>query len=108
MKTLYPFESHFIDRNGLNYHYLDEGQGDPIVMVHGNPSWSFYYRNLASKLKESYRVIVPDHIGCGLSDKPDSTSYSFTLQERVDDLEALLDTLDIKKNITLVVHDWGG
>lgn len=108
MKSLYPFESHFLDRKGLNYHYIDEGQGDPVVMVHGNPSWSFYYRNLATTLKKNYRVIVPDHIGCGLSDKPDASSYLFTLKERVDDLEALLDSLDIKKNITLVVHDWGG
>lgn len=108
MKSLYPFESHFFDRKGLNYHYLDEGKGDPVVMVHGNPSWSFYYRNLTLTLKENYRVVVPDHIGCGLSDKPDASSYSFTLKERVDDLEALLDSLDIKKNITLIVHDWGG
>lgn len=108
MKSHYPFESHYLDRKGLNYHYLDEGQGDPVVMVHGNPSWSFYYRNLASTLKQNYRVVVPDHIGCGLSDKPDSASYSFTLKERVDDLEALLHSLHIKKNITLVVHDWGG
>ena len=108
MNSLYPFESHFLDLNGLKYHYLDEGSGDPVVMVHGNPSWSFYYRNLVSALKESYRTIVPDHIGCGLSDKPDDSDYPYTLKQRVDDLEALLDNLDIRKNITLVVHDWGG
>jgi haloalkane dehalogenase len=77
-------------------------------MVHGNPTWSFYYRNLVLGLRDSYRVVVPDHIGCGLSDKPNDTHYSYTLAQRVRDLEALLDHLDIKKDITLVVHDWGG
>jgi haloalkane dehalogenase len=77
-------------------------------MVHGNPSWSFYYRNLARELRHHYRVIVPDHIGCGLSDKPDDSHYSYTLQHRVDDLDALLDRLDIGDRVTLVVHDWGG
>ena len=57
------------DRGG-KLHYLDEGTGDPIVMLHGNPTWSFYYRNLVLALRDSYRCIVPDHIGCGLSDKP--------------------------------------
>ena len=108
MNSLYPFESHFLDLKGLKYHYLDEGSGDPVVMVHGNPSWSFYYRNLVSALKDSYRTIVPDHIGCGLSDKPNDSDYPYTLKQRVDDLEVLLENLDIKKNITLVVHDWGG
>ena len=108
MRSPYPFESHFLDLDGLKYHYLDEGSGDPVVMVHGNPSWSFYYRNLVSALKENYRCIVPDHIGCGLSDKPDDKNYPFTLKRRVDDLEALLEDLDIKERITLVVHDWGG
>lgn len=108
MKREYPFESHFLELGQLKYHYLDEGQGDPVVMLHGNPSWSFYYRNLAAELRDQYRVIVPDHIGCGLSDKPADSAYSFTLKQRVDDLETLLDHLDIKSNITLVVHDWGG
>jgi haloalkane dehalogenase len=104
----YPFKNHYLDLNGLNYHYLDEGRGAPVVMVHGNPTWSFYYRNLVMALRGDYRVIVPDHIGCGLSDKPADSYYSFTLKQRVDDLEALLDHLKIRKNITLVLHDWGG
>ncbi|WP_369682038.1 alpha/beta fold hydrolase [Malonomonas rubra] len=108
LKKEYPFESHFLPLNQLKYHYLDEGQGNPVVMLHGNPSWSFYYRNLVAELREQYRVIVPDHIGCGLSDKPADSLYAFTLKQRVDDLEALLEHLDIKSNITLVVHDWGG
>lgn len=108
MSDLYPFQNNFLDLNGLQYHYIDEGQGDPVVMVHGNPSWSFYYRNLAKALRGSYRVIVPDHIGCGLSEKPGDEDYSYRLEQRVDDLEALLEELNIRKRITLVVHDWGG
>jgi haloalkane dehalogenase len=108
MSELYPFQNNFLERNGLKYHYLDEGEGDPVVMVHGNPSWSFYYRNLAKALRSDYRVIVPDHIGCGLSEKPGDADYSYTLKSRIDDLEALLEHLEIRERITLVVHDWGG
>ncbi len=107
-KSEYPFASHYLDLNGLKYHYLDEGSGDPVVMVHGNPSWSFYYRDLVKDLRPNYRVIVPDHIGCGLSDKPDDSRYSYTLQQRVDDLDELLSHLKIGAKVTLVVHDWGG
>jgi haloalkane dehalogenase len=87
---------------------LDEGAGEPVVMLHGNPTWSFYYRNLVLALRDSYRCIVPDHIGCGLSDKPPESLYDYSLKSRVDDLEALLDHLGLKENLTLVVHDWGG
>lgn len=93
--------------DGHQYHYLDEGQGDPVVMVHGNPSWSFYYRNLVAALKDSHRCIVPDHIGCGFSDKPTDADYTYTLSRRIEDLTALLEHLNLR-NITLVVHDWGG
>ena len=96
------------DRDGLRLHYLDEGEGEPVVMVHGNPTWSFYFRNLAEALVDRHRVIVPDHIGCGLSDKPDEARYSYTLKSRVDDLEALLDHREVDRGITLVLHDWGG
>jgi len=106
--NLYPFEKKFLDLDGLQYHYLDEGHGEPVVMLHGNPSWSFYYRDLARALRGNYRVIVPDHIGCGLSDKPSAADYPYTLERRVDDLEALLDNLEVRAGITLVVHDWGG
>lgn len=106
--ALYPFESHYVDRDDLNYHYLDEGEGDPVVMLHGNPTWSFYYRNLIQALRGNYRCIAPDHIGCGLSEKPGDERYDYTLSSRVDDLERLLDSLGIDENITLVLHDWGG
>lgn len=104
----YPFESHYLDLDGLKYHYLDEGSGPTVVMLHGNPSWSFYYRNLVLALRNSHRCIVPDHIGCGLSDKPGDDRYDYTLPRRVDDLERLLDSLELPQKITLVVHDWGG
>ncbi|WP_028865526.1 alpha/beta fold hydrolase [Psychromonas aquimarina] len=108
LDTLFPFKRNYLDRNGQQYHYLNEGSGEPVVMVHGNPSWSFYYRNLVTALSSRYQCIVPDHIGCGLSDKPGDKDYEYTLKSRIDDLEALLESLQITENITLVVHDWGG
>ena len=105
---LYPFVSHFADVNGRRCHYLDEGRGQPLVMLHGNPTWSFYYRNLIKKLSPRYRVICPDHIGCGLSEKPSAGQYGYRLENRVEDLEALLRQLGIRENLTLIVHDWGG
>lgn len=89
-------------------HYVDEGEGPVVVMVHGNPSWSFYYRNLIRELREDHRAIAVDHIGCGLSDKPDDKSYDFTLEERVADLTSLLDEIVPEGKVNLVLHDWGG
>jgi haloalkane dehalogenase len=97
-----------LDREGLRYHYLDEGQGEPVVMVHGNPTWSLYYRGLVEGLRSSYRTIVPDHIGCGFSDKPVDSRYDYTLERRIADLEALVAHLGLGGGLTLVVHDWGG
>lgn len=105
LRTLYPFRSHFLDLGGIRCHYVDEGQGDPIVMVHGNPTWSFYYRRLILDMRSKYHVIAPDHIGCGLSDKPQR--YRYTLEQHIANLEALMAHLGLKK-ITLVLHDWGG
>ena len=95
--------------NGLNLHFLDEGEGEPVVMLHGNPSWSFYYRKLVEALSPAgYRTIAPDHIGCGRSDKPGDDRYAYTLESRVRDLETLLDRLGLDAGLTLVMHDWGG
>lgn len=105
---LYPFKSNFLSINGFQYHYLDEGYGKPIVMIHGNPTWSFYYRNLVKAFSSTYRIIVPDHIGCGLSDKPPESNYPYRFDNRVSDLTTFLDHLTIDDPITLVVHDWGG
>ena len=108
IRHLYPFTSHFIKINGLNYHFLDQGSGDPVVMLHGNPTWSFYFRELIKGLSPEFRAIVPDHIGCGLSDKPGIHRYDYRLKSRVDDVEMLLEELGVNQNITLVLHDWGG
>lgn len=105
---LYPFKSNYIDLKGLKYHFLDQGSGDPIVMLHGNPTWSFYFRELIKGLLPHFRTVVPDHIGCGLSDKPPIKRYDYRLKSRINDLETLLDHLAINKKITLVLHDWGG
>jgi haloalkane dehalogenase len=88
-------------------HYLDEGprDGDVIVAVHGNPTWSFYWRRLIDAFRETHRVVVMDHIGCGLSDKPQDWPYR--LANHRDNLLQLVEHLDLEK-ISLVVHDWGG
>lgn len=107
----YPFTPHrFEVRPGLSMSYLDEGprDGEIVLMLHGNPSWSYYWRNLVAGLGDKYRCIVPDHIGMGLSDKPDDAAYDYTLQSRVDDVAALLQHLGITGPLTLAVHDWGG
>lgn len=101
----YPFASHFLDLRGVRSHYVDEGDGDPVVMVHGNPTWSFYYRRLISALAGTHRVIAPDHVGCGRSDKPQR--YDYTLAQHISNLETLVDRLQLER-VTLVLHDWGG
>ena len=107
----YPFTPHaFVQPGGLVQSYLDEGprDGETVVMLHGNPSWSYYWRRLVLGLRDKYRCIVPDHIGMGLSDKPSDDKYAYTLQSRIDDLERLLDGIGITGPVTLAVHDWGG
>lgn len=106
LRKLYPFEPRRFDTGRGGMSYLDEGAGDEaVVMVHGNPTWSFYYRNLVLGLRGKIRCIVPDHLGCGLSDKPQD--FDYTLGEHIKNLRALLDSLNLRK-IHLVVHDWGG
>ncbi|MCG6950608.1 MAG: alpha/beta fold hydrolase [Acidobacteria bacterium] len=106
-QRLYPFEAHHLDLDGLKYHYLDEGSGEAVVAVHGNPTWSFYYRDLVKELRDQFRVIVPDHMGCGLSDKPEDGAYDYTLSRRVEDFSKLMEDCDLD-GVNLVVHDWGG
>jgi haloalkane dehalogenase len=107
-EDLYPFESSFMNINGHDLHYIDKGKGKPVIMVHGNPTWSFYYRHLIHTLSQGFRAIAPDHIGCGFSDKPNTTAYNYTLESRVKDLDTLIDYLNIDEKINLVLHDWGG
>ncbi len=112
----YPFTPKRFDvRPGIAMSYLDEGptDGELVVMLHGNPSWSFYWRHLVAGLRQpgngkGYRCIVPDHVGMGLSDRPDDAAYAYTLQSRVDDLDTLLRHLGLDGPVTLAVHDWGG
>ena len=101
----YPFQPRRLEVDGHSLAYLDEGQGPAVVMVHGNPSWSYLYRNLVSGLRGRYRCIVPDHLGCGFSDKP--ADYPYRLCNHVDNLERLLEALGVERCI-LIVHDWGG
>lgn len=104
----YPFTSHWLALpDGMRLHYVDEaGGGNPVVMVHGNPTWSFYYRHLAAGLRGRHRCVVPDHIGCGLSDKPQH--YSYRLATHVANLEELVIRHLGLQRFSLVLHDWGG
>jgi pimeloyl-ACP methyl ester carboxylesterase len=104
-RDLYPFESHFLSLGPHRLHYLDEGAGEPLLFVHGNPTWSFYWRNLILALRDRQRCVAVDHIGCGLSDKPQD--YNYTLAQRIDDLSHLVEQLDLT-GVTLLAHDWGG
>ncbi|MFP5459052.1 MAG: alpha/beta fold hydrolase [Bacteriovoracia bacterium] len=102
---LYPWRHHFLGLNGLNLNYVDEGSGPAMLMVHGNPTWSFYYRHLIKAFSSHFRCVVPDHMGCGFSDKPQD--YNYSLENHIQNLEKLVAFLGLK-DITLVVHDWGG
>ena len=104
-RSLYPFASHELRIAGERYHYLDEGQGPPLVLVHGNPTWSFYWRALVAAFRGRYRVIAVDHIGCGLSDKPQD--YPYRLAQHAENLNRLVQSLDLNE-VTLIAHDWGG
>lgn len=99
----YPFESRFFEVSAGKLHYVDEGAGDPIVMVDGNPTWSFLYRDLVKRLKPIYRCIALDHLGFGLSDKP--RDWSYIPEDHASNLSALIDGLELS-NVTLVLQ-WG-
>lgn len=105
-RAQYPFDSHYLTLGGLRMHYVDEGAGRPLLMVHGNPTWSFYWRRLVTHFRATERVVAIDHLGCGLSDKPQQPDH-YTLSCHVANLVALIDRLDLRET-TLVAHDWGG
>ncbi len=104
-RPLYPFASHFLPLGDGRLHYLDEGQGRPLLLVHGNPTWSFHWRNLVTAFRGNYRVVALDHLGCGLSDKPQTFDYS--LASHIDNLSQLVSELDLR-DATLIAQDWGG
>jgi haloalkane dehalogenase len=113
--ALYPWTGQHLHRGATRLHYLDVGPrpdsgtaGEPVVMVHGNPTWSFYFREVVRALEATHRCIVPDHVGCGLSDKPADDRYDYTLRSRVDDLAALIERVEPQRKLHLIVHDWGG
>lgn len=101
----YPFGHTFFQAPAGTLHYVDEGTGEPVVFVHGNPSWSFQFRNLIKALSGTNRCIAPDHLGFGLSDKP--PDWSYLPEDHANNLELLLESLDLQ-DMTLVVGDWGG
>jgi haloalkane dehalogenase len=108
VRELYPFAPHWLETPAGRLHYVDEGPRDAaaaVVCVHGNPTWSFYYRNLIKELAPHFRVIASDHLGCGLSDKPQD--FSYRLADHIENLARLVETLK-QTTVHFVVHDWGG
>jgi haloalkane dehalogenase len=100
----YPFEPHRVEFDGLAMSYVDEGEGAPVLLLHGEPTWSFLWRNVIPQLPG--RVVAPDLIGFGLSDKPEDVAW-YSYDRHVRSIAHLVETLDLRE-ITLVVHDWGG
>jgi len=103
--TEYPFRHNFFLTPFGNIHYVDEGKGKPVIFIHGNPSWSFQFRNVIKGLTGTSRCIALDHLGFGLSDKP--IDWSYLPEEHAGNLELFLESLDLQ-DMTLVVGDWGG
>jgi haloalkane dehalogenase len=102
----YDFAPHYFEQYGLRMHFVEEGDGAPILLLHGEPTWAFLYRKLIPPLANVGRVIAPDYFGFGRSDKPTRIEdYSFDLH--YNSIERLVDELDLR-NLTVVVHDWGG
>lgn len=108
LRKLYPFNPHrFVTPRGATMSYVDEGPRTEaaVLLLHGNPTWSFFYRDLIRQLSPTLHCVAPDHIGMGLSEKPQD--YDYTLETRIQDVIALVEKLELQR-IRLVVHDWGG
>jgi haloalkane dehalogenase len=102
----YTFEPHYVEQDGLRMHYVDEGRGDPVLLLHGEPTWAYLYRKVIPQLTPVARVVAPDYFGFGRSDKPtDREWYSYDAHTR--SIALLLDELDLR-NVTVVMQDWGG
>jgi haloalkane dehalogenase len=104
-QDLYPFQSHYTDIDGARVHYVDEGSGPPLLLLHGNPTWSFLYRDIIKGLRDRFRCIAPDHPGFGLSRA--APGYGYTPAEHAKVLEQLVAQLDLH-DVTMMVQDWGG
>ena len=104
-EQLYPFESHYAELGGARVHYVDEGSGPPLLLLHGNPTWSFLYREIITGLRDRYRCVAPDYPGYGMSEAP--ADYRYTPQEHSRFVEQFVDTLGLTR-LTVMVQDWGG
>jgi haloalkane dehalogenase len=102
---LYPFQSHFAEIDGAQVHYVDEGSGPPLLLLHGNPTWSFLYRRIITGLRDRFRCVALDYPGFGLSRA--AAGYGFTPAEHAKIVERLVLRLDLK-DVTMMVQDWGG
>jgi haloalkane dehalogenase len=102
----YPFEPHYADQDGLRMHYVDEGEGEPVLLLHGEPTWSYLYRKLIPPLARAARVVAPDYLGFGRSDKPVDRNW-YTYDRHYASIERLVTDLGLER-LTVVVHDWGG
>jgi haloalkane dehalogenase len=102
----HPFEPHYVDQDGLRMHYVEEGGGDPVLLLHGEPTWSFLYRKVIPRLALVARVVAPDYFGFGRSDKPVERGW-YTYDRHYESIERLVAALDLRA-VTVVVHDWGG
>jgi haloalkane dehalogenase len=103
---LLPFGPHYLDQDGLRMHYLDEGGGDPVLCLHGEPTWSYLYRKMIPVLAPDARVVAPDYFGFGRSDKPTDVGW-YTFDRHRASIARLVEALDLRR-LTLVVQDWGG
>jgi haloalkane dehalogenase len=102
----YDFEPHYVEQDGLRMHYVDEGAGDPVLLLHGEPTWAFLYRKMIPTIGQAARVVAPDYFGFGRSDKPtDIGAYSYDFH--FESIERFVDELDLRET-TVVVQDWGG
>jgi haloalkane dehalogenase len=102
----YSFAPHYVMQDGLRMHYVDEGEGEPVLLLHGEPTWAFLYRKIIAELVGTHRCIAPDYFGFGRSDKPIDQGF-YTYDRHVASIARLADDLDLR-NVTLVVQDWGG
>ncbi len=102
---LLPFQSRFVSVAGYRMHYVDEGSGPVVLCLHGNPTWCFLYRNVIRELRDSFRVIAPDFLGCGLSDR--TPGVQFKAVDRINQLVEFVEALGLTK-FSIVMHDWGG
>ncbi len=102
----YAFAPHYVEQDGLRMHYLDEGEGRPVLLLHGEPTWSFLYRKILPELTPAHRCLVPDHFGFGRSDKPTDPDW-YSYDRHADALQRFVLELDLR-DLTVVMQDWGG